>query len=119
MTKALCIAVALLYGCATQPHNVGAQYVSAGRYDSYDCPRLYREAEELSARIASVSAILKSKADQDAGLVAVGVLLFWPALLFLPATGGKVEEAELGRIKGEAEAVAKSIRERCSAKAAG
>jgi len=115
-TAASVLIAALLAGCATQPSNVVGQYVSTGRYDAYDCARLAREADELSGRIASTSAILKKAADTDAGLMAVGLILFWPALLFLPATGGKAEEAELARLKGEYDAVNRASKERpCAA----
>jgi hypothetical protein len=105
------IALALV-GCATRPDNVIAHHVSTVRYDAYDCKRLVREADEVRARIRQLTGSLESKANTDAVLVGVGLILFWPALLALPATGGKPEEQELGRLKGEAEALQRAYKEK-------
>jgi hypothetical protein len=105
------VAVAIL-GCATRPENVTAQYVSSGRYDGYDCKRLVREADEVDTRVRSLTGTLQSKANTDAALVGVGMILFWPALLALPATGGKAEEQELGKLKGEAQAIQRAYKEK-------
>ena len=95
-----------------RPENVTAQYVSSGRYDAYDCRRLVREADEVDARVRTLTGTLETKANTDAALVGVGMILFWPALLALPATGGKAEEQELGRLKGEAQAIQRAYKER-------
>ena len=92
------------YGGSNGIHDVGTRYPTAKRagdvcifdeYDAYDCRQLGREMEEVDARLQAVSSTLKKKPDGDAVLVRVGVLLFWRALLALPATGGKREEAGL------------------------
>ena len=106
------VAAMLVSGCATQPSNVTAAYVSAMKYEGQDCRRLAREAEDIDVRLRQVTGTLQTKANTDAVLVGVGLLLFWPALLALPATGGKAEEAELARLKGEAEAVLRAMKER-------
>jgi hypothetical protein len=114
-TIATAMALALaanLAGCATQPSNVQAAYVSSMKYDSYDCKRLMREAEEVDTRLRQVTGTLQSKANTDAALMTVGLIIFWPALLALPATGGKAEEQELAHLKGEAEAVTRSLKEK-------
>lgn len=112
------VSIAML-GCATRPENVTAHYVSTGRYDTYDCKRLVREAEEVDARARQLTGTLDSKATTDAVLVGVGMILFWPALLALPATGGKAEEQELGRLKGESQAIQRAYKEKeCDVKAA-
>lgn len=105
-------AAMVIPGCATQPSNVTAAYVSTMKYEGQDCRRLMREAEDIDVRLRQVTGTLQSKANTDAVLVGVGVLLFWPALLALPATGGKAEEAELARLKGEADAVLRAMKER-------
>jgi hypothetical protein len=102
----------VLVGCATRPENVTAHYVSSGRYDAYDCKRLVREADEVDTRVRILTGTLETKANTDAALVGVGMLLFWPALLALPATGGKAEEQELGRLKGEAQAIQRAYKEK-------
>ena len=113
-TIATALAVALaanLAGCATQPSNVQPAYVSSMKYDSYDCKRLMREAEEVDTRLRQVTGTLQTKANTDAALMTVGLIIFWPALLALPATGGKAEEQELAHLKGEADALTRSLKE--------
>ena len=51
-------------------------------------------------------------ASNDAWATGVGVVLFWPALLFMEGDGQNA--AELGRLRGEAEALEKaSIQKGC------
>ncbi len=100
---------AALTACATQPSSVAPAYVSPIKYENVDCARLLREAEEIDARVRALTGTLKGKADTDAALVGVGLILFWPALLALPATGGRAEEAELARLKGEAIALSQAL----------
>jgi hypothetical protein len=104
------VAAVALAGCATAPANVPPTYVSSMRYDSADCKQLSIEAEEVDARLQAVSGTLQTKANGDAALVTVGAIIFWPALLALAATGGKPEEAEVGRLKGEAMALVKAAK---------
>ena len=114
-TIATALAVALatnLAGCATQPSNVQASYVSTMKYEEYDCKRLMREAEEVDIRLRQVTGTLQSMANTDAALMTVGLIIFWPALLALPATGGKAEEQELARLKGEADALTRALKEK-------
>src|SRR5439155_12708858 len=113
VARALAVALAVqLSGCATQPSNVQAAYVSTMKYDAYDCRRLMREAEEVDIRLRQTTGTLQTKANTDAVLMTVGLIVFWPALLALPATGGKAEEQELGRLKGEAEALIRALKEK-------
>lgn len=111
LKRAAAIATVIAFtGCATQPANVQATYVSSMKYDGADCKQLAREAEEIDVRLHAVTGTLQTKANTDAAIVTVGVILFWPALFALGATGGKPEEAELGHLKGEAEALARAAK---------
>ena len=98
---ALTVALAIISGCATQPSNVAATHVSSLKYDSVECKRLALEASEVEAKLSATTASLQTKANTDAVLVGVGAIIFWPALLGTAATGGKAEEQELARLKGE------------------
>ncbi len=80
------------------------------KYDGADCKQPARGAEEIDTRLHAVTGTLQTKANTDAAIVTVGVILFWPALFALGATGGKPEEAELGHLKGEAEALARTAK---------
>lgn len=105
---AVAAAIAVLgqaMGCATQPSNVAAMHVSTLKYESTDCRRLALEYDEVNGRLATTTSSLQTKANTDAALMAVGLIVFWPAMLGLAATGGRAEEQELARLKGEKEAL--------------
>jgi hypothetical protein len=109
--RAVAIASTVAFaGCATQPANIQPTYVSSMKYDAADCRQLGREAEEVAARLQETTGTLQTKANGDAALVTVGAIIFWPALLVLAATGGKPEEAEVGRLKGEIVAIARAAK---------
>jgi hypothetical protein len=97
---ALTVSLSLISGCATQPSNVAASHVSSLKYDSVDCKRLGIEAADVEAKLSTVTGSLQSKANTDAVLVGASLLL-WPLLFGTMATGGKAEEQELARLKGE------------------
>ena len=97
---ALSVSATILSGCATQPSNVSASHVSSLKYDSVDCRRLAIEASDVEVKLSSTTASLQKKANADAAFVA-GSLFLWPLLLGTAATGGKAEEQELARLKGE------------------
>jgi hypothetical protein len=97
---ALTVSLTILSGCATQPSNVAASHVSSLKYDNVDCRRLGIEASDVESKLSSTTASLQSSANKDAALVAGG-LLFWPLWFGTAATGGKAEEQELARLKGE------------------
>jgi len=90
-------------GCASQPQDIQAQYVSPAIYNNYDCNQLTLEANRLSRRVSSLTGSLKKKADTDETQMTVGMLILWPTLFFLDGDG--VEAQEYSRLKGEVEAV--------------
>lgn len=101
-----------LGGCATDPSNITAAYVSPMQYAGYTCSQLREEASRLSARAAQISGIQKDKASGDAVAMGVGLILFWPSLFFIKGDG--TTAAEVGRLKGEMDAVEQtSIRKKC------
>lgn len=97
-------------GCATRSSNIAASQVSSIKYDTVDCRRLMIELDDVDGKLTALSESQDSSASGDAALMAVGLVLFWPALLALPATGGgKVQEQEIARLKGEKAALEKSL----------
>jgi hypothetical protein len=102
--------VVLSSGCATKGAEVQASYVPAARYSDLDCKTLSIEIVEVQTRAGQLSGALDSAAGKDAGLVAVGVILFWPALFFVGGDKGK--EAELARMKGEHEALTRAYKQK-------
>lgn len=110
LTTALAVG---LVGCATSSKEVATVYVSPMQYQPYDCEQLAAEAARIQSRVSALGGRLDSAAQNDAALMGVGLILFWPALFFLGGT--KEQEAEYGRLKGEYEAVQQaSIAKKCS-----
>lgn len=113
MKKTIVALVAVsLVGCATNPDNISAAYVSPIQYQSYSCPQLREEATRVSSRAIQVSGAQSSKATTDAVAMTVGIVVFWPALFFLKGDG--TTAAEVSRLKGEMDAIEQaSIRKKC------
>jgi hypothetical protein len=102
----------LLAGCAKDADQVGATYVSPILYENYTCPQLAEEAQRVSARAAQASGVQDQKATNDKVAMGVGLVIFWPALLF--TKGNDETTAELARLKGQMDAIEQaSIRKRC------
>ena len=102
----------ILAGCATNPENITASYVSPTQYASYSCPQLREEAQRISSRAIAASGAQSSKATGDAVAMTVGLVIFWPTLFFIKGDG--TTAAEVSRLKGEMEAVEQaSIKRKC------
>lgn len=92
-----------LVGCATSSKDIASAYISPMQYQNYDCDQLNAEATRLNVRAQQLGGRLDEAANNDKALVAVSLLLFWPAAF---AVGGtKQQEAEYARLKGEADAI--------------
>ena len=99
-------------GCASSSNEIVASYVSPVTYESWTCVQLREEAMRLSSRAAQAAGVQDEKASGDAALTAVAIVLFWPAAFALSGDGQSA--AELGRLKGEMDAVEQaSIRKNC------
>jgi len=96
------MAVALC-ACAKKADKISATYVSPLQYNSLTCAQIAEESARVAARASSVSGAQNKQAKNDAIATGVGVVVFWPALLFL--SPGKDQSAEVGRLKGEMEAL--------------
>jgi len=109
---AVSIAIALS-GCATASKDVASSYVSPNQYTSYECGQLAAEASRIQTRVVQLGGRLDQAAVNDAGIMAVGLILFWPVLFALGGT--KQQEAEYGRLKGEYDAVEQAaISKKCA-----
>ena len=106
---ALAIAAMLLPGCATRPDNVAASHVATSRYADRTCKSLSRELDEVQDALRAQSAKLNDKANQDAVVTGVGVILFWPVLFALGNNSGL--EGDVARLKGEEQAIRRQMRE--------
>lgn len=112
---ALVAAAAMVSSCASKAKDIKASYVSSTLYQNLSCAQLREEAMSVSSRAAAASGEQDKQAGGDAAAVAVGVVLFWPALFF--AKGDGAQAAEVARLKGEMEAIEKaSLRNNCGIK---
>jgi len=101
-----------LVGCASSSNEITAQYVSPIQYQNYTCQQIGLEAQRISQRAAQLAGIQDEKSTNDAVAMGVGLILFWPGLLFIKGDG--TTAAELGRLKGEFEALEQaSIQKNC------
>ena len=72
--------------------------------------------DRVSRRANVLQVSLKKTADTDAAQMGVGLLLFWPTLLFLEGGNGP-EAQEFARLKGEKEALEKvAVQKECGLK---
>lgn len=103
----------VLSGCAQKSEDIQGAYVSPMMYQSYNCQQIEQEARRVSARTTQLTGVQDKKASNDAVATGVALVLFWPAAFFIG--GNKENAAELGRLKGELEALEKaSIEKRCN-----
>jgi hypothetical protein len=102
----------IMSGCASSSDKITATYVSPLQYESYNCRQLAEEAQRVSRRAAEASGAQDSQASKDTVATAVAVVIFWPAAFMVG--GDRNTAAELGRLKGELEAIEQvSIRKNC------
>ncbi|MEX2649058.1 MAG: hypothetical protein WD673_08600 [Alphaproteobacteria bacterium] len=108
----VCLALA---ACASQPEKIPAQSVSTLPYQNYDCDQVGLEIDRVNDRAAALQASLEDEADADAAQMAIGLVLFWPALLFLEGGDGP-EAQEYARLRGERQALETvAIQKNCEA----
>ena len=84
------------------------------QYKDYDCEQVASEMARVNRRAGELHASIKQTADTDAAQMAVGAVLFWPALFFLEGGDGP-EAAEYARLKGERDALEQvSTQKKCT-----
>jgi len=88
--------------CATPPEKISATYVSQLQYSDYSCTQIKGELLRVNRKIIEITGVQRKEANKDAVAMGVGLILFWPALFFLM---GDDKKEELGRIKGEYDAL--------------
>ncbi|MFZ1101829.1 MAG: hypothetical protein WAN86_02975 [Hyphomicrobiaceae bacterium] len=100
---ALLLCGVLCAGCASSSNDIQPQYVSEVQYQHLSCGQIGQEAQSIRRRFAEVSGVQDEKASNDAVATGVALVLFWPAAFFIKGDGATA--AELGRLKGEFEAL--------------
>ena len=109
---AVILAVSFIAGCATHPDAIAPAYVSPLQYSNCDCDQIRMELVRVNAKIMEVAGVQERTANKDDAAMAVGIILFWPALLFLASGDNRKEE--LARLKGEYDCLESlAIQKRC------
>jgi len=103
-TIAAFTAVVILSACASSPDKMQSSYVSPMKYTDFTCKQIGMESENTSRRIQVLYNTLKKESDTDNWQVGLGLLVFWPALIFVEGGDG-AEAAEYSRLKGQFEAL--------------
>jgi len=107
-------ATALLVGCASNPNNIDATYVSPLKYANYNCDQIAQEMGHLEQRTNVLYQNLQRKRTNDNWAMGVGMVLFWPALFALDGGDGP-EATEYAQVKGEYEALRQnSVEKSCN-----
>lgn len=106
------MSILLLAGCASSSGDIQPQYVSHLQYQHLTCDQIAAEAARVSRRVSEVAGAQDANANRDAAMTGVGIVIFWPALFFMKGDGATA--AELGRLKGEFDALERlSVEKRC------
>jgi hypothetical protein len=101
-----------LTGCASSSKEISAAYISPITYQGYSCQQLAGELQRISSRVQQVSGTVDGRANNDAAMMGIGLILFWPSLFFIKGDGPEAQE--LSRLKGEYDAVNQAaIRQNC------
>ena len=98
------VSIIFATACASQPEDIPTQYVSEAAFQNHTCDQLAKEAQRISTRTGELYDYVNMLADVDAVQLGVGLVWFWPTLLFIEAGDG-IKAAEYARIKGQAEAL--------------
>ena len=108
----------LVAGCASSSSEIRPAYVSSIGYQHLSCPQIAAEAERVSRRASEVAGVQDGNRTTDALATAGAIVLFWPAAFFIKGDGNTA--AELGRLKGEFEALEKvGIEKNCGLRVQG
>ncbi len=111
-TLAIVLLLPVISACASKSTDIEPAYVSPVQYEALNCRQLGREGQRVSAAASRVAGKQDKQRGNDQVLTGVGVVVFWPVLFALEGDGPTA--VELGRLKGEMEAIEKvSVRKNC------
>lgn len=104
------LACALIAGCAKAPETIQPKFASAAPYRTLECPALMEERRRVHTELTRIEALQKENHEADGASMAVGMILFWPALIALAATTDRSEM--IAAMKGERDAMDIVMREK-------
>lgn len=97
-------AIVALSACASSPKKISATYVSPMKYQNYDCQQIGLEQANVESRTNVLYHSLKKRNTNDKVMMGVGLLVAWPALLFMKGNNG-AQNVEYAQLKGDYEAL--------------
>lgn len=102
-------------GCAQKADNIAPAYISHIQYGGLSCDQIAQEMQRVSSHLQAASGVQNKKATGDVIKTTVGVVIFWPALLFTSGDGQTA--SEVARLKGNMQALEQaSVSKKCSIK---
>lgn len=102
--------IAVVSGCATKAADVQSSYVSSSTYARLTCRQIVAEKEAIAGEVSRVSHAQNEQRKKDQIATGVGIVVFWPALIYNAAVGD--ERENLSRLKGEYEALDRAASEK-------
>lgn len=95
---------AVLSSCAPSPTHIQAAYVSPTMYNGFTCDQVDTEIMAVDDKATDLYRRINHKANGDAWKMGIGLLVTWPALLFLSG-GDSAEAGEYAQLKGQKDAL--------------
>ncbi|ABL71165.1 hypothetical protein JWJ88_15375 [Paracoccus methylovorus] len=92
-----------LAACAENPDNIRAGYTSAATYQNMSCQQLASEAITVSNRAHDAANVQRRHQTRDEVAMAAGLVVFWPALLFVH--GNDQTTSEVAQLRGQMQAI--------------
>jgi len=103
----------MVSACATSPSKISAAYVSPMKYQNHDCQQIGIEQASIEQRTNVLYHSLKKRNTSDKWMMGVGLVVAWPALLFLKGNNG-AQNSEYAQLKGDYEALrTSSVAKKC------
>lgn len=99
-------------GCASKSEEISPNFISPVLYQNYTCQQLGAEAQAVSQQAAIATGQQDKIHNDDVAKTTVGIVLFWPVLLFNKGDGAAA--ANLANLKGQMQAIQQaSIQKQC------
>ena len=70
-------------GCASGSQDIRTAHVSPLQYANYNCDQIAMELRSTQRRATDLKYEIDDEASGDAGAMALGLVIFWPALFFI------------------------------------
>lgn len=95
--------VGALTACAENPDKVRTGYTSPMTYQNLSCQQLAAEAHTVSDRAHDAAQVQRRHHTRDEIATTAGLVVFWPALLFIH--GNDETTAEVAQLRGQMTAI--------------